>query len=81
MRLFKMKTDTESITIDNAELVISNVMIDQNKINVIIEQYDSTNFDKIISFEIVNNNYHLGFAGKIIDEHKIKKTILNKNSL
>ena len=72
---------TESITIDNvkqfcfddARLIISNVTVDQNKINVIIEQYDSTNFDRVISFEIIrDDNCHLGFAGKIIDELFIK---------
>ena len=82
------KWHTESIVINNiqqfcfddAKLVKSNVTIDQNKINVIIEQYDSTDFDRIISFGILkDSNCHLGFAGKIIDEYK--KTILNKNSL
>ena len=72
---------TESITIDNvqqfcfddARLVKSNVTVDQNKINVIVEQYDSINFDRVISFEIIkDNNCHLGLAGKIIDELFIK---------
>ena len=76
------KWHTESIIINNAkqfcfddaELVISNVMIDQNKIKVIVEQSDSTYFDKIISYEIIkDNNCHLGYAGKIIDEYKIIK--------
>jgi len=59
---------------DDAELVISNVMIDQNKVNVIVEQYDSTDFDRIISYEIIkDNNCHVGFAGKIIDEYKFRK--------
>ena len=76
------KQHTESITIDNAKqfcfddakLVESNVIINQNKINVIVEQNDSTNFDKIISYEIIkDDNCHLGYAGKIIDEYKIIK--------
>ena len=49
-------------------------MIDQNKVNVIVEKYDSTNFDRIISYEIVkDSNCHLRFAGIIIDEYKFKK--------
>ena len=72
---------TESITIDNAKqfcfddaiLIKSNVKVDQNKINVIIEQYDLTNFDRVISFNIIrDDNCHLGFAGKIVDELFIK---------
>ena len=74
------KWHTESITIndvkqfcfDDAKLVISNVIINENKINVIIEQSDTTNFDRVISYQIVkDDNCHLGFAGIIIDEYKI----------
>ena len=66
--------DTRQFCFDDAELVISNVMINQNKINVIVEQYDSTDFDRIISYETIkDSNCHLGFAGKIIDEYKIRK--------
>ena len=44
-------------------------MIDQNKVNVIVEQNNSTDFDRIISYEIIkDNSCHLGLAGKIIDE-------------
>ena len=49
-------------------------MIDQNKINAVVEQYDSTDFDKIISYEIIkDDNCHLEFAGIIIDEYKFRK--------
>ena len=75
------KWHIELITIDNARqfcfddaelVIISNVVINQNKINVIVEQNDSTIFDKIISYEIIkDNNCHFGYAGKIIDEYKV----------
>jgi len=60
--------DTRQFCFDNIQNVISNVTINKNKIKVVIEKNDSTNFDKVISYEIIeDSNCHLGFAGKIID--------------
>ncbi len=75
------KWHTESITIDdskqfcldNAEFVISNVMINQNKIKVIVEQSDLTYFDRIISYEIIKDDTcHLGLGGRIIEQHELR---------
>jgi hypothetical protein len=76
------KWHTESVTIDNtkqfcvddAKSVISNVVINQNKIKVIIEQNNLTDFDRIISYEITKeDSCHLGFGVKIIEQHKLRK--------
>ncbi len=65
--------DEKQFCFDDAKLIISNVKVEENKINVTLEQYDLTNFDRVISFEnIRDDNCHLGFAGKIIDELFIK---------
>ena len=58
-------------------------MINQNKINVIIKQIDSTDFDVTISHKTINKNYHLEFIRKIIDKYKFRKqkNIINKNSV
>ncbi len=48
-------------------------MINQNKINVIIKQIDSTDFDVTISHKTINKNYHLKFIRKIIDKYKFGK--------
>ena len=65
--------DAEKFCFDSADLIISKVMIDKNKINVIIEQNDLQDFDRIITYNITkDDNCHYGFAGKIIDEFEIK---------
>ncbi len=72
------KWHTESITIHcktvlqfNDVKVASNVIINQNKINV-VNQYDSTDFDRVISYEIIkDDSCHLEFTGIVIDEYKI----------
>ena len=76
---FDSKWHTESITIHcktvlqfNDVKVASDVIINQNKINVVVNQYDSTDFDRVISDEIIkDDSCHLEFAGIIIDEYKI----------
>jgi hypothetical protein len=66
--------DSKQFCIDNAEFVISNVIINQNKIKVIVEQSDLTDFDRIISYEIIKDDTcHLGFGGKIIEQHELRK--------
>ena len=63
--------DTRQFCFDDAEFVISNVMIQENNIKVIVEQNDMRYFDRVISYEIIkDSNCHLGYAGKIIDEYK-----------
>lgn len=64
--------DAKQFCFDDAEFVISNVMIQENNIKVIVEQNDIKDFDRIISYEIIkDSNCHLGYAGKIIDEYKL----------
>ena len=64
--------DAKQFCFDDAEFVISNVMIQENNIKVIVEQNDMRYFDRIISYEIIkDSNCHLGYAGKIIDEYKL----------
>ncbi|MCE2507351.1 MAG: hypothetical protein J4F36_12970 [Nitrosopumilaceae archaeon] len=64
--------DAKQFCFDNAELIISNVMIEQNQVKVIVEKSDSTEFDRVISYHIIeDNSCHLGFAGRVIDEYKI----------
>ena len=63
--------DAKQFCFDDAK-VASNVMINQNKINVVVNQYDSTDFDRVISYDIIkDDSCHLGCAGIIIDEYKI----------
>ena len=55
----------------NDAKVTSDVIINQNKINV-VNQYDSTDFDRVISCEIIkDDSCHLEFAVIVIDEYKI----------
>ena len=62
--------DAKQFCFDDAKFVISKVSIQENNIKVIVEQNDMEYFDRIISYEIIkDNNCHLGYAGKIIDEY------------
>ena len=64
--------DKENFCFDNAEIIIGNAKIKQNKLSVIIEMNDIENFDRVISFVILKDkNCHLGFAGKVIDTKMI----------
>ena len=65
--------DSEKFCFDSADLIISKVMIEKNKINVVIEQNDIPSFDRVITYSITkDDNCHYGFAGEIIDEVEIE---------
>ena len=63
--------DAKTFCFDDVELAISKVMIDENKIDVVVDKQDTAKLDRAMSYQIIkDDSCKFGFAGIIVDEKR-----------